>query len=222
MIALADLAKKFDLPDLAGVVQIGQTQSSYALKLKDGRQVNLGSSNELQQQSKVRAQLFDANAIMPKYNRDQWDEILRNIRLVVEIRDIGSDAEEMRDFIKVYFGLNRSFNSAYGSDNYRNGYIDFENDDKLQLCEELRQAYLTGFIDAKTGSAFLALGRFLERLFFISGQRFTMRDLKHRLSALGFTSGAQKSVRFGKGKNDVYNPGRYWKSPDGFLPPATR
>ena len=211
--ALELLRERFDLPTLAAVIQRGSSDSSYELKLEDGRIVVLGAALEIHQQAKVRARLFDANALMPKHSTEKWDEVLRAIRESVEVVETLTEADELRSYVLGILGIHRS---RLG-DNEDMASVDFGSEDKADLLKMLANRKHRGFYDRRSGVVYLPLSHIVEHLNYNSGRRWTQREAVALLTRHDFVY-RQKSVRYtdGEGESKVFNAGTFWTSPEGY------
>jgi len=216
--ALELLRERFDLPTLVSVIQRGSSDSTYELKLEGGRIIVLGIALEIHQQAKVRARLFDANAMMPKHSAEKWDEVLHAIRDAVEEVETLTEAEELRDYVLDFLGKSRS--RLDGREDIRG--VDFSDEDKIYLLRVLNDRSHKGFYDRHSGIAYLPLGKFVEHLNFHSGRRWRRREVADLLSRHGFEF-KQKSVRYTdeSGASKTYNVGRFWTSPEAYVPTGT-
>jgi hypothetical protein len=201
--ALELLRERFCLPALAAVIQRGSSESSYELKLEDGRIVVLGTAYEIHQQAKVRARLFDANAIMPKHSTEKWDEVLRAVREIVEVVETMTEAEELRSHV-----LDAVSDLSA---------VDFADENKSRLVSRLATKKDTGFYDRRSGVVYLSLGAFVGYLNFKSGRRWTRREVVSLLTRHGFAY-RQKAVRYTEedGQSKVFNAGTFWTSPENY------
>src|SRR5947209_3531986 len=180
--ALELLQKRFDLPMLQAVIQRGSSDSSYELRLEDGRIIVLGGAYEIHQQAKVRARLFDANAVMKKYHSIEWDEVLKAIRSAVEQVETITESEELRAYVLGFIGKGRSHINP--RDDFAK--VNFNDEDKTYLLKALSNREYRTFYDSQTGVVYLAIGRFIEHLNMNSGRRWSRRDVATLLSRNGF------------------------------------
>jgi hypothetical protein len=201
--ALELLRERFKLPALTAVIQRGSSESSYELKLEDGRIVVLGTALELHQQAKVRARLFDANAIMPKHSTERWDEVLRAVREVVEVVETLTEADELHSFVRDALPESSA--------------VDFGDEDKKDLVRKLTAKSHRGFYDRRSGVVYLSLNGFVDHLNLNSGRRWTRREVVAMLTRHDFTY-RQKAVRYTDehGQSKVFNAGTFWTSPEDY------
>jgi hypothetical protein len=214
--AIENLQKTLNVPNLAAVIQRGTSNSIYELKLADNTFIVLGSASEVRQPSKVADKLFDAGIILDKISSEKWrDNVLTPIRQIAEIVETLTEAEELHEYIKDYFAYNGL------PDGYRiyGRPIDLSNEDKQELVEQLN-ARKSGFWDVPTGVCYISTGKFIEFLNISSGKRWTQREVTTLLSRHGFRN-EQKSIRYVDEKDNVskvFNAGRFWVSPNEYLP----
>lgn len=211
--ALALLRERFDLPTLAAVIQRGSSDSSYELKLEDGRIIVIGTSFEIHQQAKVRARLFDADATLKKYHADDWAKVLLAVRQAVEVVETMTEADELRGYVLGILGVQRSRLDDYDDV----ASVDFGDEDKTALLKTLANRKHRGFYDYKSGVVYLPLARFVEFLSFNSGRRWTQREAIALLTRHDFVY-RQKSVRYtdAEGESKVFNVGTFWTSPESY------
>jgi hypothetical protein len=204
--ALKTLRSTFKLPSLASVIQRGSSDSTYELKLEDGKFIVLGSSLEVHQQSKVRARLFDAKVRMPKYDAKEWDKILDALCNAAEEIETFTEAEELKNYV---FGYARSHLSM--------SVIDAG--DPEELLKKLQERFTRhkGFIDKRENVVYLPLGKFVDFVNTACGGRMSERDVANMLSRHDFKY-RQKSVRYtDTNESRTFNGGRFWVSPDGYI-----
>lgn len=207
--ALETLREMFDLPTLASVIQRGSSDSTYELKLSDGKIIVLGSATEVHQQSKVRARLFDVDVILPPYSREKWGEVLRAIRDAVERVETFTEAEELKSYVVGYKNKHKPYDLAR---------VESEEDEMLTDKLHRKAAKDLGFLDSRNGTICLSLNKFTAYLNCERNGRWSERDVANMLSRHGFIH-RQKSVRYRdeKGESKTFNFGRFWISPDDYL-----
>jgi putative DNA primase/helicase len=205
--------KKYGFPELTHVRQFGASKSVYQLEFADGRKIELGSTLEMLSQSKLSARLGEQKVFIKTFNTSIFKLITQAIMTASEVVDIGSESDDLVNYLRRYFHFEGGFNQKHGLDTNKSYTADFSLSNE-EIANHLRTVSREGFIEIQSKTVWLGFNKFLEWLNWNSGTRWSDERLKIMLSQNGFKV-KQKTIHYEdkQGQPLQYNAGRFWVSP---------